>query len=109
MRIFDLKYEGERYLVLYKRSVPLYLIKFDKDSISVYQDIFSINIGDMIGALLISGNNIQAGIEMFQYMEEHDTDGGSCAGITTKKELAEELSEDFLPALDQIAEICGLA
>ena len=110
IRLFDLKYEGDRYLVLYQRSYPLYLIKFEDDkSFCVYQECFPINIGDMIGSLLISGNTIQAGIELFSYMEEHDTEGGSAAGITTKEELASELSETFLPALEQIAEICGLA
>ncbi len=109
MKIFDLVYEGERYLVLYKKDEPLYLIHFENDGcIGVYQDMFPVNIGNMIGTLLGSGNIVQAGIELFRYMEEHDTEGSSVSGISSKKELPAELAECYLPAIDQIAEICGL-
>ena len=109
MNIFDLTYEGERYLVLFRKDEPLYLIHFESDGcVGVYQDIFPISIGNMIGALLNSGNISQAGIELFKYMEEHDTEGSSTSGISSKKELSVELAECYLPAVDQIAEICGL-
>ncbi len=110
MSIFDLTYEGERYLVLFEKDAPLYLVHFENDGdIGVYQDIFPINIGNMIGMLLESGNIITAGCEIFQYMEEHDTAGSSVSGITTKEGLFYELAECYLPALDQIAEICNLS
>ena len=110
INVYDLMYEAVRYLVLYKKDCPLYIVQFEKDGmVCVYQDIFPINIGNMIGALLKSGNIISAGNEIFGYMQDHDTEGSSCAGISTKESLANELAECYLPALGQIAEICNLA